>query len=113
MIFATTLTVTAIKPRLFAEKGANSPFLQKPVKCTNSELENEASKGSHKTLQGQALAQPFKPPSTPHESIIPTSRSNPEIFLVFFPLLSLCHVCLPGCLPSSSLSYPIHTSGHP
>lgn len=53
MIFATTLTVTAIKPRLFAEKGANSPFLQKPVKCTNSELENEASKGSHETLQGQ------------------------------------------------------------
>lgn len=113
MIFATTLTVTAIKPRLFAEKGANSPFLQKPVKCTNSELENEASKGSHKTLQGQALAQPFKPPSTPHESIIPTSCSNPKIFLVFFPLLRLCHVCLPGCLPSSSLSYPIHTSGHP
>lgn len=24
MVFATTLTVTAIKPRLFAEKGANS-----------------------------------------------------------------------------------------
>lgn len=29
MVFATTLTVTAIKPRLFAEKGANSLFLQK------------------------------------------------------------------------------------
>lgn len=57
MIFATTLTVTAIKPRLLAEKGANSPFLQKPVKCTNSELENSAFKGSHRTLQGQAPVQ--------------------------------------------------------
>lgn len=61
MIFATTLTVTAIKPRLFAEKGANSPFLQKPVKCTNSELENSASEGSHRTLQGQAPAQLLSP----------------------------------------------------
>lgn len=33
MIFATTLTVTAIKPRLFAER-SQLPLLQKPVKCT-------------------------------------------------------------------------------
>lgn len=99
MIFATTLTVTAIKPRLFAEEGANSPFLQKPVKCTNSELENEASKGSPKTFQGQVLAQLVQPPSTPpgahHSNQLQQPRNIPGVFPTAKPL-----PCLPARMPA-------------
>lgn len=45
MVFATTLTVTAIKPRLFAEKGANSLFLQKEA-CKNVQIRNKKTKTS-------------------------------------------------------------------
>lgn len=51
----------------------------------------------------------FISPSTPHEPTIAPSRGSPKIFLVFFPLLSLCQVRLPARLPSPSLSDPAHT----
>ena len=88
MIFATTLTVTAINPRLLAEKRANSPILQKPVKCTNSELENSAFKGSRGTLQGQTLARFYFPLQPPLEPVILTSQSHLSPSLVFAEMFS-------------------------
>ena len=95
MIFATTLTVTAIKPRLLAEKRANSPILQKPVKCTNSELENSAFKGSpSRSGSSPALFPPSSPAWACHSNQ-PQPHSTPS--LVFAEMFSfLCPLILQG-----------------
>jgi hypothetical protein len=109
MIFATTLTETAIKPRLFAEKGANSDSPE-PVKCTKSELEHQAFKGSLETLQGQGPAQIL---CSPPPYSIPSSQPaavTPKYCQCFLLLLSLCQAMAPSLgsfLPHPPLTPPL------